>query len=290
VRDLRLFSQPLLALWDEWFATVETKRVWRLGPPVGEGESGAHWAEEVVSGGVGVIKPGLARSKDAHFRAAREKLAFDLAHCLRLPVPPVVLYRPGMPRDYRTGRAISAKAFPFTSTWLSLRGRGLLTDEYKAGARAAVSAMAAFHAWISQEDWLIEKTLVDWDDLAARQGRTPPALAFVDHAFAFDHVWKDDCDASAPRQRLTDAALDRHALALTIDQIAEIPDDEIMRLVGRIPEFYLPDAAVRARIAANLLLRRDHLARICATALGAADESASVAPRGLLTFADTLSP
>jgi hypothetical protein len=42
-----------------------------------------------------------------------------------------------------------------------------------------------------------------------------------------------------------------------------------MRLVGRIPELCLPDAAARSRIAANVVFRRDRLAQICAIALGA---------------------
>src|SRR5690242_14723948 len=89
----RNFPPGQLALCEEWFALVLTPDVWTDKGPVGEGESASINVEN--QGGLrGIAKPGQPKV-DGVRRAAHEKIAFDLAHMLELPIPPVVLWDRG---------------------------------------------------------------------------------------------------------------------------------------------------------------------------------------------------
>jgi hypothetical protein len=251
--DLRNFSPELLRRCDEWFANPEITAGWTIKEKAPAGESQSFWADEDGTTWRGIAKPGPPVSKDRTCRAAHEKIAFDLAHVLKLPVPPVALWPLGMPSEYVVGRSISIKAFPQLDNWDGAMRDGLISDELKASARAAVSAMRAFHSWISDTDRKSDHVIV------SLQSKTPPlALAFIDHANSMSHVWKSTNHPAGPCPLYVPVPLDDVILRTTVERIATFPDAEITRLVNRVPSGYLPDAE-RTNIIANLLLRKGAL-------------------------------
>lgn len=253
----RRFSDERCRLCDDWFAAVETNEAWTDQGPVGEGESRSIRVAN-AAGLIGIAKPGPAVAANTVCRAAHEKLAFDLAHILELPVPPVILWGENMPATYVRGRSISAWAFQQAMKWHEADAKNLLSAASKDSVRAQASAMRVFHTWISDTDRKSDHTQVD---LSSPDGQL--GIAFIDHAYSQSFVWKAPnhavgaCAAYMPVPELRDI------MVATADRIAAVPDAEVTRLVHRIPVSYLPDPQ-RGHILSNLLARKGNLR----TALG----------------------
>jgi hypothetical protein len=131
---------------------VETPDEWIGRGPIGEGESQSIRVEHQNTGTMGVAKPGRAVVRDTVCRAAHVKIAFDLAHCLDLPVRPVVLWARDIGAIYLRGRSISAWAFPQAKKWDEAQRLGFMTPALLASAGPVVSGMRVFHTWISDTD------------------------------------------------------------------------------------------------------------------------------------------
>ncbi len=162
--DVRRFDDEQLALCRRWFDLVETDETWIAKGPVGEGESQSEVVECVERNGArGVAKPGPPIASDLSCRAAHEKLAFDLAHSLELPVAPVVLWSDGLGHPYMRGRSISAWCFPQSMKWDYAQSTGILTPELIVSASDVSSAMRVFHSWISDTDRKSDHTHINAD-------------------------------------------------------------------------------------------------------------------------------
>jgi hypothetical protein len=154
-----------------------------------------------------------------------------------------------MPSQFKRGRSISAWAFRRPLDW----NRDLVTDQMCESARATFSAMRVFHAWISDGDRGPHNSLVNKDSLEGKL-----ELAFVDHDNGMSYVWDgenlplDPSHEYMPVRRMPDV------MAQTADQIKDLPDQEVRRLVGRIPEPYLPEPK-RRYVLNNLLSRKAQL-------------------------------
>jgi hypothetical protein len=250
--SLRRFSIAQLGLCAAWFDVVETADEWSDVGPIGEGES---QSVRVKNGDIlGVAKPGPQRASDLMCRAAHEKIAFDLAHHLDLPVPPVILWGKDM-SHYVRGRSISAWAFPRANKWDDAMRLGLLTPELIASAGPVVSAMRVFHTWISDTDRKSDHTQVDLDSADVL------GVAFIDHAFSMSHQWKQpdaQIDACPPYMP---APEHRGTTLQVAELISQFPDTEIERIVNRIPAGYLVPIE-RQHILDNLKGRRGKLRAI----------------------------
>jgi hypothetical protein len=83
------FTEARQRLRYEWFDLVETQDDWTDLGPIGHGESCPIRVENKRTGRRGAAKPGAPKAAEDFCRAAHEKLAYDLAYLLELPVQPV---------------------------------------------------------------------------------------------------------------------------------------------------------------------------------------------------------
>ncbi len=112
------FSATQRELRDRFFEMVETRDEWTEKEKIGEGESDSWRVENNHDGMRGVAKPGPTKAaEDQHFRAAHEKIAFDLSCLVHLPVAPVVLWAKDVGTIYKVGRSISCWGFPQGQKW-----------------------------------------------------------------------------------------------------------------------------------------------------------------------------
>ncbi len=250
------FSAHQRELRDKWFNLVElVGDEWEDLGPVGEGESQSIEVKNKVDRMMGVAKPGPARGVDVdHYRAANEKLAFDLAHLLGLPVSAVGLLSRDMPGNYKRGRAISSWAFPQAKKWNVADSEGLLTSGFKQASAPIVAMMRAFHTWIGDADRKADHIIVDLSS-----PETDPRLAFIDHGHSLSYTFKAPNHAGTVCPHyLGGVPEDSDALAAAAAAISGVPDAEIERVVNRIPGSYLPDPA-KAHIVSNLSQRKGGL-------------------------------
>jgi hypothetical protein len=237
---------------DEWFDSIETDPdEWAEEGPIGEGESQSVRVINKITGFRGIAKPGpILGSQSGYCRAAHEKLAFDLACMLGLPVCPVLLWPKDAPSIYRVGRSISAWAFPRSEKWDLAINQGLISPRQIEGAAAVHSAMRVFHTWIADTDRRQDHAHFDLSS-PAHEARS----AFYDHSNSLSFSWAHpNCPIDVVPSYMPG---DTHAetLAATARAIATLDEDEIARLVHRIPRFYLPEPR-RTNIVRNLLDRR----------------------------------
>jgi hypothetical protein len=240
---------------EAWFDQVETPDEWIDRGPIGEGESQSIRVECQCTGIMGVAKPGPPVANDTVCRAAHEKVAFDLAHCLDLPVPPVVLWGKDITTEYVRGRSISAWAFPQAKKWDEAQRLGLLTPALVASAGPVVSGMRVFHTWISDTDRKSDHTQVDMDSAEAL------GVAFIDHAFSMSHQWKQPNAQLGPCPAYMPAPEDRDTMREVARRISAVSDADIELVVNRIPAAYLPPLE-RGHILENLKSRRRNLPAI----------------------------
>jgi hypothetical protein len=251
----------------EWFDLTETPDRWKELDRL-MGESDPVRAENCRTGMRGVAKPGLRKAAQDYFcRAAHERLAYDLAYLLDLPVSPVVLWREGAPDQYKCGRSISAWAFEQSETWKTADELGLISIARKQAARPIISAMRAFHIWIGDLDRNTSQIRIN---LAAGDGELP--LSFYDHSFSMSYHWgSDDCETPIQPTYFTIPDM-REIMLETAGRIAALSDSKIEDLVKRIREPYLPDEKAH-HILGNLLRRKTTLQGILSAAHRREDRS-----------------
>jgi hypothetical protein len=250
------FTEEQRRLRQKWFGIAETPDPWKELGPISEvrGESDPIRVENCRTGRRGVAKPGPRKAQQDYLcRAAHEKLAYDLAYLLELPVSPVVLWPEGAPDRYRRGRSISAWAFDESATWKTADELGLISAAQKEAARPIISAMRAFHIWIGDLDRDTSQIRVNLSP-----GDREQPLSFFDHSFSMSYLW-NSADSEIYVQKTYFALPDlREVMIATADRIAQLPDDQIESIVMRVNELYLPDLT-KGHILSNLLGRKAKL-------------------------------
>lgn len=247
---IRRFLPERLELCAKWFELVETCDAWEdHGWIGGRGNSQPVRVYNAALDLWGVAKPGPPKAQDDWCRAANEKLAFDLAHMLDLPVPPVLLWNEGMPAQFKRGRSISAWAFGHPLDW----DKAPITEPMCESARPLFSAIRVFHAWISDGDRGPHNSLVNQDSLAGEL-----ELAFVDHDNGMSYVWDTENSPLGPSHEYMPVRRMQEVMVQTADRIAALPDQEVQWVVERIPGPYLPEPK-RKYVLSNLLSRKGRL-------------------------------
>jgi len=253
----RTYSALQARLRDEWFGIVETPDVWIDRGPMNDGESQSIRVENAATGMMGVAKPGPGKAaEEGHYRAAHEKLAFDLAYLVHLPVAPVVLWRDQAPDIYKRGRSISAWTFEQSLKWDEAQNRGLITPVLRESAGPIVSAMRVFHTWIADTDRKSDHTQVNVDS-----PEKSLETAFIDHGNSLAFVWKSADHPTPPQAPYMPAPEHSDVMIETAVFITGLEDGEVSRVVNRIGLPYLP-ADPKAHILANLLARKRNLRAI----------------------------
>jgi hypothetical protein len=248
------FTADERSLRREWFNLLETPDQWKELNQL-TGESYPVRVENCRTGRKGVAKPGPRKAaREDLCRAAHEKLAYDLAYLLDLPVSPVVLWPEGAPEQYKRGRSISAWAFEQSATWKTADEWGIISHRQMEAALPIVSAMHAFHIWIGDLDRNTSQFCIN----LAPQDEGALELSFFDHSFSMSYYWNSD-DTDTPNLP-NEFALPRmrEVVMETAGRIKALSDDEIERLAMRIKEPYLPDNK-RRYIISNLLRRKAKL-------------------------------
>jgi hypothetical protein len=252
---LRRFSAERLALCSEWFNAVETTDEWDDKGAISSGESKAIWVSRRTDGLRGAAKPGEPKA-DSVCRAAHEKIAFDLAHQLDFPVPPVILWDRGDGHAANRHLAISAWAYTQCVNWDAACSKGAISDSDKASTSETCSAMRVFHTWIGDCDRKTEHVQVDE---SSPDGEL--SIAFIDHAFSMSYQWKAPDAAIQPSPHYMPLQEHREAMLEAIQRIEALSDDEIKRIVERIPATYLP-AHEKGNIITNLISRKTKLCEV----------------------------
>jgi len=206
------------------------------------------------------LKPN--NDEGSHSRAAREKIAADLAHDLHLRVPPALLtVRQEVPAGCTPNVVVSLILCPYQWSWGTVRsvpGEASPLGAAMATALAQCSALLAFDTWLGQTDHgdHPENLIMGYNpDRLYESG-----LIFLDYAnsLGFNGQWSGDGwqpvqVAPWPPRLLTH--LDPAAVAATLGNVEQLADETIREIVNRIPEGHLPTAE-KPSIIDGLLGRR----------------------------------
>jgi hypothetical protein len=238
-----------------------------------EGEGGGFFVQsDGLQGRRAYLKPRQPDAGRVFCRAAREKIASDLAAEVGVCVPPVVLARQFDVAGEENYVCVSLVMYPRQWSWGQVRG--LLADRGSTPIGMSVAGLIpksaaqglAFDTWVGQTDHAdhphnIILGLDPADELDRR-------LVFLDYAMAMGvkDAWANGgyakC-APAPFPAYMLQNLDRKALAETITVIENVPEPRIRDIVGRIPASYLPQekgAVIADGLVARRLLIRSALA------------------------------
>jgi hypothetical protein len=114
--DFRRFADATKAIDARWSSCASSGDAW-VPTGIGWGNTNNRPIQVATASGLtGVQKPGHAAPSNPH-TAATEKIVGDLAHQLRLPVPPVTLWDRGAVAAAPRFVAVSAWAFTDALTW-----------------------------------------------------------------------------------------------------------------------------------------------------------------------------
>jgi hypothetical protein len=183
-------------------------------------------------------------------RPAREKIAFDLAFDVGVPVAPVVLidrHDAGMTEE----RFVDASLvmFPGQQPWWAVRralnkpGASPLRDKARQSLSIDAARALAFDTWVGQTEHQPDhphNIILGWE-----QSRS--SFVFLDYEYAFgglDDEWRGDrrfeCAVAPFPEELLDA-LDPACLEGTISRIEGVSPSTIEAIVTRIPSEFLDD-------------------------------------------------
>ena len=184
-----------------------------------------------------------------HPRAANEKIAFDLAYYLGLPVPPVLLYRrkvenkQGNQEETRTciSFVIYSKWWKWFDIWDSLPDfsesvRNKIKDDL-----TKCSGMIAFDVFLGQTDRNNSGNVIyGWDPNNTKYS----GFGFIDFSYSMNYndqwdnaKWTNLSKVSIPQ--FFDDYLDINLIHKIAEDIANLPDSVIKSIVSRIDEDYL---------------------------------------------------
>jgi hypothetical protein len=198
-------------------------------------------------------------------RAAREKIAADLAFELGVPVPPSVLIeRHDAGGSFERYANASLVVYQGQAPWWAVRravnhpGRSALRELARRTMVRDSAAAFAFDTWVGQTEHQPDhphNIILGWS------GESESGFGFLDYEYAFgglDDSWRGDrtldCHAAPFPEELFEA-LDRSDLESPLGAIEAIPTEIIEDVVHRIPAEFL-DEADRDRIARGLIARQ----------------------------------
>jgi hypothetical protein len=232
-----------------------------------QGEAGGYFVEADGFPRRCYLKPANAhQNAEQVSRAAREKIASDLAYDLGLPVPPAVLTtRDPVPPGCESAVVVSLIMYPRQWAWEHVRTHpdgDSPAALAMAHVFAACSPMLAFDTWLHQVDHADHPHNVIWGYDPAKPADS--RIVFLDFAFSMGFqgdwngdAWKNVQPAGFPGKLRTH--LDTEALRSAVESIERFPDESLREIVGRIPPTHLPESQ-RVTILQGLFGRRRLLA------------------------------
>ena len=264
-----------------WSWTRASNQAGNLPTPV-KGEAGGFDVTSAALGGRrAYLKPLRRGATPAHARAAREKIASDLAHDLGVRVPPVVLYqRQGFPSGEEEFVCVSLVMHRRQWSWQLMHSRILSAsadDEERKIAMLTMPKAAAqglaLDTWLQQLDHGgpdgkrgHPHNIIYGYDGAPETGE----YVFLDYAFSLGFPlqpanenawanggWKNELFPPFPAFMLR--WLDKDELEAKVSGIESYDDSAISTLVGRLPETHL--AKDQQQIIIDGLIGRKKLVR-----------------------------
>jgi hypothetical protein len=258
--DIRRFRIDVETVADAWRKEMLTLLAWSS--PGNPGQAGGQALGFFVKCGslTGFAKPSKQANEPAGAppRAAHEKIASDLAFDLRLPVPPVVMWRRQVSApDQEALCAVSLVPFEPAHKWQHVEATPAARDRVAGGLAAAASAMSVFDTWLDNRDRPNGGNLLVNEDLATGTIH----WAYIDYAYSMTYVWGQGAApavGSVVARYPVQAPADLVAVADTVQAIEAMQEDAIRLVATRLsPDFI--DAARAATIADGLLRRRIEL-------------------------------
>jgi len=260
----------------EWRAIVELPGAWRRASSqaggllvAAPGEAGGFFVEvDAVPGRRAYLKP---LKKHGWRRAARGKIASDLAYEVGVSVPPVLLTVNEKVPDAERWACVSLLMYPHQFSWGQIRnflaeGESPIVPEISALMSAPASRAIAFDTWLDQTDHNDHPSNIvfGYEGSAYQSG----VFVFLDYAFSMgvSGTWKDEgfrACGPAPFPPRMCGSLSVPVLEQVISAIEAVPDDVVLDVVQRVPWQWLPDDEKQV-ILAGLLGRR----RLVRAALG----------------------
>lgn len=228
-----------------------------------EGEAGGLMVTcDALQGRRAYMKP--RRKTNTVRRAAREKIASDLAHDLDVCVPPVILGERREAGSEETHVAVSLVMFPRQDSWEIVR-RALERQVpsaalYRASMPHAAARAWAFDTWLGQGDHKDESPdniIFGYDPKNVEE---TGCFVFLDYAFSMGHLGSWDGEKArqcepVPFPTLMRAEVDRTELGRAIDDIESYDEKAIEEVVYRVPVSHL-DGDEKEHIVSTLKARR----------------------------------
>lgn len=251
---------------DEWRKSAISPHCWsacKNQTGLQRGEAGGYKVEAPGVDRVCYLKPADPRPDEHnHCRAAREKVASDLAFDLGLCVPPAQLtIRENPPTGCTRQVVVSLIEYPRQWTWSKVKL--IRIDDEPAGlalaqALSRCSPHLAFDTWLDQKDHNDHPDNIVWGYDPGTPGDS--SIIFLDYAnsMGFDGSWAGNGwrQTVAPQwMPLMKQHMDRTALRRMIEKIERFPEDGLRKVVERIPDEYLP-ASQKGIILNGLIGRR----------------------------------
>jgi len=199
-------------------------------------------------------------------RAAREKVAADLAHDLGLPVPPAQLTTW---RERRISKpvVVSLVMYPRQFAWLQVRGEPIPESVYGAALASVLAKgtpMLAFDTWLGQEDHGDHPHNIVWGYEPSNMANS--GLIFLDYSFSmgYNGRWRDGGwkpVTLVPFPPLLLQYLDKQSLRTAVEKIEAYSDAEIGAVIQRVPDSHM--APAQRELLQEALIGRKTLLRTC---------------------------
>jgi hypothetical protein len=260
---IRCFPADVETVAQVWRRETFTSLTWSsAGNP---GEAGGQAQGYFVKCGelTGFAKPSKQPNEpaDAPPRTVHEKIASDLAFDLRLPIPPVVLWRRQVPTpDQETLCAVSLVPFHPAHKWQHVEAIPSTRDRIAAAMGSAASAMSVFDTWLDNRDHHNGGNLLVTEDLTTGNVH----WAYIDYAYSITYGWGGGAApavAAVVGRYPVQAGADLGAVTGALEAIETMQEDTIRSVVTRLSPDFL-DAGRAAIIADGLLRRRTGLREI----------------------------
>lgn len=251
----------------EWRSKVCSDLKWTRSKRDGggiHGEASGYYAEAAGFGRRVYLKPGRPDANAVeHARAAREKIAADLAHDLELPVPPCQLaLLDDPPGGCVPTVVISLVMYPRQFPWSVYLATSRGLDESSEGLATAkvlgdCSPMWPFDTWLGQFDHGDHPHNIVWGYDPGY--RADQSILFLDFANALGHrgAWEGDGWKSvvrAPFPAIMQKNANQIAMVRTAQRIRDFEEKKLEEIVQRIPDVFL--AAERKALVLQCLLSR----------------------------------
>lgn len=189
-------------------------------------------------------------------RAAREKIAADLAHDLGVAVPPVLLAKNRRSDSIEPNVCVSLVMYPHQFSWGQI-GRFAGTNSHEVGKALAASISEPCSRALVLDTWLQQTDHADHPSniVFGYEGADYSAgrFLFLDFAFSMgiSGAWDNDgfgqcVEAGFPEKMRS--AVARGALEQAVEQVESLPSAVIDSVVERIPADYLPESEKRTII------------------------------------------